>query len=134
MPTADTILLLPPEGDPHGLLKPGRAGARPPILTWCWDEIGDEPDRWCEPSMRWRPNEPVRQTLVLAIDGEAVEFGEVRAARVLKQWWWADTPRRIRCWARGDRTATYLLHPDAPVRVILCDRDGREISTETTDG
>jgi hypothetical protein len=77
-----TILLVPT--DPSSpLLAPGRAGARAPVLTWCYSEITDV-DGWAVPSPSMRPHEnPVRRALVLALDGEPVPEGVDRVRRVL---------------------------------------------------
>lgn len=88
----DTILLVPADGDPHGLLADGACGARPPALTgyacndathgrW-WPENAEReapvcPEcsarkRWCDVT-----------ALVLAYRGKPVAEGCDRANRAL---------------------------------------------------
>ena len=66
------ILLIPEEGDPHGLLKEGPCGARPP-MAFVWKpsylRLPQPEGRWIPWSTTWpKPGE----ALVLAWDGEAV--------------------------------------------------------------
>ena len=71
------ILLVPPPGDPHGLLAPGKCGARVPIVFRCackqWRACGDGP---CICGY----GASLEHALVLAWDGEPVVEG-------LDRWW-----------------------------------------------
>lgn len=75
MSNIKAILLVPEKGDPHGLLKEGPCGARPPHVT-------ERQDRgiWLPPPL-WegflRGDE--RRALALAWDGKAVREGCDRA-------------------------------------------------------
>jgi hypothetical protein len=125
-----TILLLPSDGDPHGLLRPGVCGARPPTLLLC---RADERvpsragDSWhiAGPPCREHPRE---RALVLYHDGAVVPEGLDRARRCLGIYWWAyDVERRIARWAAGDFGARYLLDPRAGCTVVALDAEGREV-------
>ena len=73
------ILLIPTEGDPHGLLKEGPCGARPPMAWYCddyqaweqWHRGMDhaEPCAWAAMVKR------ARCALVLAWDGKPARVG-----------------------------------------------------------
>ena len=77
------ILLIPAEGDPHGLLREGPCFAAPPVAVWSnvdarWDEA--------PPHTRaiYRDGHPKRTTaLVLAWGGEAVPEGCDRVGRLV---------------------------------------------------
>jgi hypothetical protein len=69
------VLLIPEEGDPHGLLKERRHGARPPIA--CWD--GERWRSWTDNGWWW-PSVPDLCALVVAWDGESVRGGCYRVA------------------------------------------------------
>ena len=67
------ILLIPSEGDPHGLLKQGLCGARPPTISTSHDgAILD---------YVYYGHEPLTDALVLAWKGEPVPEGCDRADR-----------------------------------------------------
>ena len=79
------VLLIPTEGDPHGLLKEGPCGARPPMAgrhDGYWYEYEDDGDiglavqgndgHWASPA-------GAPTALVLAWDGEPVAEGCLRA-------------------------------------------------------
>jgi hypothetical protein len=69
------ILLVPSEGDPHGLLREGPCGARPPMAV-----EGSESWSACP----WYPEcGAIRASLVLAWDGKAVMEGCFRAEMTL---------------------------------------------------
>jgi len=73
------ILLIPADGDPHGLLAAGPCGARPPVM---WNgRVNGGADVW-QP----HPGTPGTarydlQALVLAWDGEVVPVGCLLATR-----------------------------------------------------
>ena len=103
--TIATILLAPPNGDPHGLLASGKAGARPPIAYQYngapWFYTHAEAMGW------WLANrdtmeQPHNRALVLALDGEPVEFGVGRAALVFAKHEGAGNAL-FAAWRRGDQ-------------------------------
>jgi hypothetical protein len=80
------ILLVPEEGDPHGLLKLGPCGARPP-MAFVWKpsylRLPQPEGRWIAWSTTWpKPGE----ALVLAWDGEPVAEGMDRWRRMTDCW------------------------------------------------
>lgn len=128
------ILLVPQAGALPGLLAEGPCGARPPLV---YRELNVEQrydaatiarlrlGNWSERGQR---ASDVEAALVLAWRGAVVPDGRDRAARILRgRGWWSNTPTRLRRWITGDFTATHLLDPKAPVRVVLVDADGREV-------
>jgi len=81
------ILLVPEDGDPHGLLKCGPCGAMPPMLCERWPDQSQEGDLpefnlglWTSFYIHGRP--PKREALVLAWNGKFAAEGMDRAARV----------------------------------------------------
>lgn len=129
------VLLVPHEGDPHGLLREGPCGARPP-RAWCRDwETDDEGETWpAEP--RWLParsfTSAARHALVLAWGGEPVPEGLDRLAR---SGWWVDRHEKIhnvvRDLLRGNRRHLRLLRGKGTV--IRIDAEGRVVSDESAD-
>ena len=80
------ILLVPADGDPHGLLAPGVCGAMPPILmpgsqTLRSRETAETPLEWVSADAMVRYS--ARAALVLVWDGEPVSEGCDRAIRCL---------------------------------------------------
>lgn len=82
------ILLKPAPGDPHGLLKEGPCGARPPMAgkhDGYWYEYESDGALGLvveQPDGHWDSPEPDARALVLAWDGKPVAEGMDRAARV----------------------------------------------------
>jgi len=78
------VLLIPEEGDPHGLLREGPRGARPPMM---WEYQMGQERRWITPrhADEWEAYATGRRALVLARDGEVVEAGCFRAG--CPTWW-----------------------------------------------
>ena len=76
-----TILFVPAPGDKHGLLSPGKCGARPPRMRGHKNHQG-KITHWDseEPNPEW---EDV-SALVLALEGEPVPGG------IFHLWWQAD--------------------------------------------
>ena len=85
MPEIKAILLVPAEGDPHGLLKEGPCGARPPMAYWY-------KGAWAPCTARAAHSHDKRRALVLAWDGKTVREGCDRA-----DWSgvWVDDLRRL---------------------------------------
>lgn len=100
--------------DPHGLLREGPCGARPPIALrgrWEWfAAAGQVPD-----------SAPQRRALVLAWDGEPVAEGLDRLCRRME---WDVYPRG---WASIPAVLSWL-DGDAPGTLVLLDADGREVT------
>lgn len=75
-PTISTLLLLPAEGDPRGLLAEGPCGARPPVMGFGAKMLDDgtiEPARWR--SELFCAISPPGWALVLAHEGKPVTAG-----------------------------------------------------------
>ena len=69
------LILVPEEGDPHGLLAEGVCGARPPCAARPWNGSGHYPE-WVPCDEDGHPAEdPPYRALVLAWDGELVPHG-----------------------------------------------------------
>jgi len=72
------VLLVPAEGDPHGLLKEGPCGARPPMVEQFRADVGWAEWRICTRSKgsimdcRAEWGDDYRVALILAWDGEPV--------------------------------------------------------------
>ena len=73
MPDIKAILLKPAEGDPHGLLKEGPCGARPPTAYWY-------KRAWAPCTAKAAHSHDKRRALVLAWGGKPVREGCYRAA------------------------------------------------------
>ena len=89
--TVQAVLLVPPDGDPQGLLMGGPVGARPPMLTECrcdWNtthraiwrspgsSVSSPADVCPEPDCRkWALHATGRQALVLAWKGKRLPAG-----------------------------------------------------------
>jgi len=131
MSRVHAVLLIPEDGDPHGLLHEGPCGARPP-RAWCCDwETDDEGETWAA-KPRWLParsyTSAARHALVLAWDGEPVAEGCLRAGigcafepRSTVDIWIHDllvgSPADVRMW-------------DALGTLVLLDAEGQEVSDE----
>ena len=111
------ILLVPAEGDPHGLLAEGPCGARPP-MAW----LRGRRDGIWRPAP-WFPDErePL-WALVLAWDGQPVAEGMDRATRI-------DPHYRGVAWASARNLGAEMERLDYGTLVLL-DADGREVSNE----
>ena len=112
-----SVLLVPTEGDPHGLLKEGPCGARPPTASYA-ERSPIFGTRWTDGLHRsgWHR----KHALVLAWKGEVVPEGLDRAYR-----------------AAGDRPERYHRMsemPDAGMwfgsmgTIAFVDADGREVT------
>ena len=71
--TPHALILIPEEGDPHGLLAEGVCGARPPT-AWLHT---DDPGLWIPSDVA---HDDTGEALVLAWDGESVPEG-------MDRWW-----------------------------------------------
>jgi len=118
------VLLVPAEGDPHGLLREGMCGARPP-LAWM------NGPRWV---FGWASERAHVRALVLAWGGKPVPEGLDRAtaAATATPQWWVDHP------ALSDRRwhTHEIVEWVGPALAALCgctlvllDADGREVKT-----
>jgi hypothetical protein len=76
-----TILYVPAEGDPHGVLKAGKCGARPPLM---W-RAADRGETWlsADATSDWTILQSRPLALVLAHEGEPVAEGVDRLRRTL---------------------------------------------------
>ncbi len=132
------ILLVPAEGDPHGLLSEGPCGARPPLAYWY-------KRAWAPCTARAAHSHDKRRALVLAWDGKPVREGCDRADW-LDVWKSAQDDYGIYANAYPDRdtwATVYALmdHPDDTHvtvddlrrlcaelgTIVLLDADGKEI-------
>ena len=117
------VLLVPERDDPHGLLREGPCGARPP-MAFLWRAT----DRWLPMSLGDETIAP--RALVLAWDGKPVAEGLDRLGhhpRVTRGWaekvvgfalgWWPDD-------------VDALTDPDLPGTLILLDADGQEVNND----
>jgi hypothetical protein len=129
-----TVLLVPTEGDPHGLLKEGPCGARPPTAAfWMCRQGHQEHGTWMgiaggcpHPDHEGRLR-PLRigtglSALVLAWDGKPVAEGMDRAARV-------DPHYRGEAWASA-RNLGQEMERLKYGTLVLIDAEGREVSDE----
>ena len=126
------VLLIPAEGDPHGLLSPGVGGSRPP-MAFKWDtryhRLKEDDGRWAACGSEW-PNKP-GDALVLAWDGKVVPAG------VFAAWWQTDDS------GAHDMTEAMDMRPDwlgnevcgrwlrdgKPIgTIVLLDADGKEVA------
>lgn len=123
-----SILLVPV--DFPCLLAPGVCGSRMPMMG----DLNGDSAPWSPCDI---PNDDglyERRGLVVGYRGVLVHEGVERAKRVLTNpkepggWWWTSTPQRLRKWLAGDMCATYLIHPQTPVRVVLLGADDREVA------
>ena len=129
-----TVLLVPTEGDPHGLLKEGPCGARPPTAL-SLRVTGDSIDLDTDP--RWFSYDAVPdrlmactnaeilhsvrspRALVLAWDGEPVAEGMDRAARI-------DPHYRGEAWA-SPRNLGAEMERLGYGTIVLLDAEGLEV-------
>jgi len=132
MSKVHAVLLIPEEGDPHGLLHEGPCGARPP-RAWCCDwETDDEGETWTtEP--RWLParsfTSAARHALVLACDGKPVEVGCFYAAQGSRFL----SPTRVRNIVQNALHGGYhwrRRNLEERGTLVLLDAEGREVSDE----
>ena len=109
------ILLVPAEGDPHGLLREGPCGARPPMAV-----EGSESWSACP----WYPEcGAIRASLVLAWDGKPVREGCYRVADTNNVTPTA-VPGAIKCALEGDPILRSISELGT---IVLLDADGKEI-------
>jgi hypothetical protein len=121
-----TVLLVPTEGDPHGLLKEGPCGARPPMAWYCddyqaWEQWHRGMDH-SEPTAWAVMVERNKCALVLAWDGEPVPEGMDRAARI-------DPHYRGEAWVSSRNLGAGMEHLGYGTRVLL-DDDDQEVNNE----
>jgi len=117
------ILLIPEEGDPHGLLKEGSCGARPPIA--CWD--GERWKSWTD-NASWWPLFPDLCALVLAWEGKPIKEGIDWGHRAASCAWLGYL---VGCaLGRWPDDVNGLLDPDLPGTLVLIDAEGREIKNK----
>ena len=126
-PTISTLLLVPAEGDPHGLLAKGPCGARPPTMERHTHKDGGSCWRGVDQCTRARllVATPVR-ALVLAHEGEPVPEGCDRAARA-----WSTIC--VEEWVSGILAGRP--QPQLPGGTLLAlDPSGRDITAEVLGG
>ena len=122
------VLLIPAEGDPHGMLREGPCGARPPIA--CWD--GERWRSWTDNGCWW-PVVPGRRALVFAWGGKPVAEGMDRAtyAATSIPRWWVDHPALAdRRWHTHEIVEWVgpTLADLCGCTLVLLDAEGREVS------
>ena len=137
--SVQAVLLIPAAGDPHGLLREGPCGARPPMVYEGWE--GDPLRSWwttasatANASARFYPSRAHRRALVLAWDGEPVAEGLGRLRRAGKGWPWAEPHWHVKRTLGGvhgavSRLRSLVAANDAGT-IVLLDADGREVSGE----
>ena len=117
MPEIRAILLVPEEGDPHGLLREGPCGARPPRL---WPDAVER-GKWGD----WgSATHTATCALVLAYDGKVVQEGCWRLRGHQSLYW--ETDERCRRRLEGDTFAAHLFDPKLG-RLVQLDAEGREV-------
>lgn len=128
MSEVKAVLLVPAEGDPHGLLKEGPCGARPP-KAWRCDEryhrLEADHGRWfsmSESEAHLPALESGGDALVLFWDGKLVPEGMDRAARVYPH------ARRV-AWASARALGQEMERLKYGILVLL-DAEGREVSDD----
>jgi len=140
------ILLVPAEGDPHGLLKDGPCGARPPMAAfWMCRDGHQEHGTWMgiaggcpHPDHEGRLR-PLRigtglSALVLAWDGEPVAGGCFRADTT--EWHlYVELVTSImagerRAWSEMPKTNVGALADLGYGTIVLLDAEGQEVSDE----
>jgi len=121
------VLLVPEEGDLHGLLREGPCGARPPMV---WEYQMGQERRWIMPRYadEWEAYATGRRALVLARDGEVVTEGVDAALRAHSRCCIpGEADSDIRRVLKGLPAKAWLLRLGT---IVLLDADGREV----TDG
>jgi hypothetical protein len=132
----DTVLLIPAEGDPLGLLSEGVCGARPPTVERVRDDAEYGCSRWCFSgrtnfsAMKQKFGADYQRALVLAWDGKPVEEGLDRLGR---------TPNVTRVWALNvvffalgvlTDDVDGLAEHGLPGTLMLLNAEGREVYCE----
>lgn len=137
------VLLVPAEGDPHGLLREGPCRARPPMAwacDWClkrssharacglhWNAATAERCGCCDKRSAWSE----QRALVLAWDGKPVAEGLDRARRIFAEYlgngrWQCRVPLEMSDAMGVARNVCDPEHCNGGTLVLL-DGDGREI-------
>jgi len=130
------VLLVPEDGDPHGLLKEGVCGARAPIMARAeafvdidiWVDTG-----WCRDWTveEWHQRKQQR-ALVLAWDGEPVVEGIDRMNRCRKRTPVGHIPKHLPVSLPAELFGAWLpamLAADQGLgTIILLDAEGREVT------
>lgn len=144
MSKAKAVLLVPFEGDPHGLLAEGPCDARPPVVYRSRGCGVGHPDTWQPHDEFVRRGECYmcecpEEALVLAWDGEPVWQGAVWAECVLAALDCDETPswrllvNRVARVLRpgGTRLSKMLRRLVGDLgTLVLLDAEGREVSDE----
>ena len=125
MSKVHVVLLVPAEGDPHGLLADGPCGARPPLVYRSRGCGVGHPDTWQSHSEFVRRGECYmcdfpEEALVLFWDGKLVPEGMDRAARV-------DPHYRSEAWASARALGQEMERLKYGTFVLL-DTEGREVT------
>ncbi len=138
MSEIERILLIPAEGDPHGLLKEGPCGARPPTAWFarCKGVLVPAPHaaaRRCGHCDRPLA-ECQQRALVLAWDGKPVPEGCFRADttewHLFVELITSILAGELRAWSDMPKTNVDALADLVPGALVLLDADGREVSDE----
>ena len=139
------MLLIPVEGDPHGLLQEGPCRYRPPTLqegihpdmTLCWLPKCKHAHityatAWPDSFKATWDSSSLRRGLVFgwegAVFGSGLDHGGRRLSRAGR--WWSDTERRVGAYLTGDYTAAHIVDPRAGETVLL---DGEGSRLRRTD-
>ncbi len=126
MSNIKAILLVPEKNDPHGLLKEGPCGARPPMAARWLDSEGRR--EWFHCGSADVPHSPLcrmydpGEALVLALDGEPVREGCYRAADA-SGYAPSAVPGAIECALDGDQMIRSIAKLGT---IVLLDADGKE--------
>lgn len=122
------ILLIPTEGDPHGLLREGVCGARPPLAISGHLCGYEEHRNWKSPEDYEYHSDcymcSSKAALVLAWDGKPVREGCYRAADAIG-YAPSAVPGAIECALDGDQMIRSISELGT---IVLLDADGKEIT------
>jgi len=129
MSKVHAVLLVPEKGDPHGLLKEGPCGARPPTA---WLDHDGKGNSWWRAGCKAAGIEE-HDALVLAWDGKPVAEGLDRAtaAATTTPQWWVDYPALSdRSWPRHEiaKWVGPALADLCSCTLVLLDAEGREVA------
>lgn len=129
------VLLIPPEGDPAGLLDPGVGGSCPPTAILdgdVWEAREEYGDRLLEEVApgHYEQRDPDGEALVLAWDGEVSPVGcfaayGIFALHLSEQIDCLLRDFKPRYWGSWDDVRDYLKDQGT---VVLVDGDGREVA------
>lgn len=138
MSEVHVVLIVPAESDPHGLLREGPCGARPPIVHEAHKQSAFGPNTtvWTTSeatvytSKKQAPYMPHRRALALAWEGKPVPEGLDRLGRApaVTREWVSHVVGVALGWWPGD--VDVLTDHQLPGALVLLDAEGREVKDE----